>query len=82
MNNNKSFSFFLNNPKSEDECLCDSCRLVQAYFNEIINAESYEEIEDLLHGLVDDAFRDGYTEALQNDIKATSELLNSITRDF
>lgn len=79
--NNRVFPNFNNNFEPEDES-CPVCELVDNYLPEIIHVNDHEELKILLHNLAEEAFQEGYTSSLQDDIEVKAGLLNEIRGEF
>lgn len=73
--NNRVFPNFNNNFEPEYDS-CPVCELVDSYLPEIIHVNDHEELEALLHNLVEEAFHEGYTSSLKDDIEFKADLLN------
>lgn len=66
----------------KDDACCPYCQLVNEYFTYIMEADSANEVHDLLHELVskvrDTAYLDGYKKCLIDDVEAKLNTLNCI----
>lgn len=76
--NRNIFPNFNEGFEPESEEVCPICEIVDAYSHQITNVNSHEELKYILHGMVEGAFQDGYTAALQDDVEIKSDLLNEM----
>lgn len=77
---NRIFSIFFDDSEQEDHC--EICELIDPRFEEIIHSESEKELRLYLHSLVEEAFRQGYINALEDDIDVKVDLINNQYEDF
>lgn len=80
--NNRIFPNFSDFNEPEEENTCPMCELVEAYSHEIAHVETREELEELIHFLAEDAFQNGYTLALQDDVEVKTDLLSGMYQGF
>ncbi|MNF55135.1 hypothetical protein D3C84_365850 [compost metagenome] len=63
--------------ENEEVCTCPVCR--------VLGAESEEDLESILYGLLNkahtDGYKDGYNDALITDIETKQEILASINEE-
>ena len=66
----------------KDDVCCPYCQLVNEYFTYIMEADSANEAHELLHELVTEvrniAYRDGYKDAMINDVETKLRWLDVI----
>jgi len=65
----------------EEENQCPFCEQVDGYLHEALQAENEEELRQLLHGLAQDSFKDGYDAALIQDIDVKMKILDGDLED-
>lgn len=66
----------------KDDVCCPYCQLVNEYFTYIMEADTADEVHELLHELVTEvrniAYRDGYKDAMINDVETKLRWLDVI----
>ena len=67
-----------------EEC-CSTCQLVEEYFTYIMEADTADEVYELLHELVShvqyDSYKEGYRDALVHDVESKLNYLQEIDQE-
>jgi hypothetical protein len=66
------------NNNEDEECMCPFCELAQEFTSYIAEAESYEEILNILRDLVAESSKLGLIQYLQQEISHNADLLDHL----
>lgn len=70
--------FEFNKENEDQNCDCSICNLISEFLEYIIHAESKEQLEEVVRGLVMEAKNEGWKEALIADVNMKMELLDDL----
>lgn len=66
------------NENNNESCGCHKCDLVEDYLEHALEAESKDELRELLHFLFEDGVEQGTIETIEIDIDSKKEVLKAI----
>jgi hypothetical protein len=66
------------NKDTEEQCECSLCQLANEFLEYAVEAESKDELFNVLREMVSEAYKQGMLEVLQQQIQANVELIDDL----
>ena len=70
------FKFQQEDEDCQCEEVCHQCLMVQEYLADVLEAETPEEVHELLQALSDDSFGEGFKSAVAHDVHFKMQMLD------
>lgn len=68
-------------PKKDDDCQCPICEIFDMYFDDMLSADSPEELEYIVRDLIDHSIKTGIIDAIEQDIDNKIRFLETVDLD-